>query len=158
MTLQASESVVRHSVEVEVPVERAFEVFVGQGYVNTDHHLLDSPVEEVVLEGREGGRWYERSVDGRECDWGRVLVYEPPGRLVLSWAITPNFTPEPDPSKASEVEVRFTSLEGSRTRVELEHRELERHGEGWEQLRAGVDGPEGWPDELRRLAEATRAS
>ena len=141
MTLQASEAV-RHSIEVEVPVERAFEVFVGQGHVNTDHHMLDSPVEKIVLETREGGRWYERSVDGRECDWGRVLAWEPPTRLVLAWQIDAAW--RHDPSLVTEVEIRFTPEGGGATRVELEHRDIERFGPGADAIRAALDSPGGW--------------
>ena len=154
-SMQAISTTVQHSIVVEAPLERAFEVYVSQSFANPEHHLLlDTPLEQVILEPRAGGRWYERTVDGRECDWGRVLAFEPPHRLVVSWAIAPDFTPEPDPERASEVELRFIAETPDRTRVELEHRALERHGDGWESLRDAVDGPDGWPDDLRRFAAA----
>ena len=152
MTQQATDTAVRHAITVDAPIDRAFAVFTEQAYVNPDHHLRDVDMERTVLEPRVGGRWYERSVDGGECDWGRVLVYEPPHRIVLTWQITPDFAPEPDPAKASEVDVRFVAEDEQRTRVELEHRALERHGEGWEKMRAAVDSPGGWPGELQRFA------
>jgi len=90
-------------------------------------------------------------VDGSECRWARVLVYEPPHRLVISWDIGPTWQIETDPGKTSEVEVRFVAESPSRTRVELEHRHLDRHGEGWQGVRDGVDGDQGWPLYLMRF-------
>jgi uncharacterized protein YndB with AHSA1/START domain len=149
---EMTDTAVRHQVTIDVPREHAFNVFVEHRFANPDHHLLDADMERAAIEPRAGGRWYERAVDGRECDWGRVLAYEPPERIVLSWQITPEFTPEPDPEKASEVEVRFIAESEERTRVELVHSRLERHGEAWEVMRAAVDSPDGWPGELQRYA------
>src|SRR4051794_6519920 len=144
---EATLAPVRRSIVVAAPIERAFHVFTAEyaTWTPPEHHLIgDSPLADVVLEPREGGRWYEVVQDGRECDWGRVLAWEPPHRVVLSWQITPQFTPEPDPERASEVEVRFVAEADDRTRVELEHRGFERHGEGFEQTRAAVDSEGGW--------------
>jgi uncharacterized protein YndB with AHSA1/START domain len=146
MTMEATIPSVRRDVTVAVPVERAFAVFterIGEWWPES-HHIQDVQMETPVVEPRAGGRFYERGVDGSECDWGRVLVYEPPERLVLSWMITPEFQPDPDPSHASEVEVRFTPLGAGSTRVELEHRGFERHGAGGERLAASVAGEGGW--------------
>ncbi len=99
------------------------------------------------------GNVYDRGVDGTECRWARVLAYEPPHKVVISWDISPSWQIETDPEKASEVEVRFTAETGERTRVELEHRRLERHGEGWEAVRDGVHGDQGWPLYLHRYAD-----
>jgi uncharacterized protein YndB with AHSA1/START domain len=105
-----------------------------------------------VFEPRVGGYLYDRGVDGSECRWARVLAYEPPDRVVISWDISPHWQLETDPAKTSEVEVRFMAETSDRTRVELEHRNLERHGEGWEGVREGVGGNEGWPLYLQRFA------
>jgi uncharacterized protein YndB with AHSA1/START domain len=158
VTSTSTDTVVRHSITVDAPVERAFDVYASQSFANPDHHLLETDMEAAILEPHVGGRWYERAVDGRECDWGRVLASERPHRIVLSWQIRPDFTPEIDPERASEVEIRFVADGPDRTRVEIEHRALERHGEGWKSMRDSVDGPDGWPDELSRLAAAVTAS
>jgi uncharacterized protein YndB with AHSA1/START domain len=96
-------------------------------------------------------------VDGSECHWARVLVYEPPARVAFSWDIDPRWQIETDPGKTSEVEARFVAEEPRRTRVELEHRNIDRHGEGWEQIREAVGGEGGWPGCLRRFAERLAA-
>ena len=96
---------------------------------------------------------YDRGVDGSECRWARVLVYEPPNRVVISWDISPYWQIETDPEKTSEVDVRFIAETPERTRVEVEHRNLDRHGDGWEQTRDAVDSDGGWPLYLQRFAE-----
>jgi uncharacterized protein YndB with AHSA1/START domain len=106
-----------------------------------------------VFEPRVGGHVYDRGVDGSECRWARVLAFEPPNRVVLSWDISPRWQIETDPGKTSEWEVRFIAETPSRTRLELEHRHLERHGQGWEGVREGVEGDQGWPLYLKRFAE-----
>jgi uncharacterized protein YndB with AHSA1/START domain len=106
-----------------------------------------------VFEPRVGGCIYDRGIDGSECRWARVLAYEPPNRLLLSWDISPQWRLETDPNRTSEWEVRFTPAGANRTRVELEHRKLERHGEGWEGVRGGVAGDQGWPLYLQRYAD-----
>jgi uncharacterized protein YndB with AHSA1/START domain len=161
MNTQASDTSIRHSVVVEAPIERAFSVFTdGFGsFKPREHNLLDAPIAETVFEPHVGGHIYDRGVDGSECRWARVLVYEPPNRVVFSWDISPRWQLEPDPDKTSEVDVRFVAEGPERTRVELEHRNLDRHGEGWESERDGVDGEAGWPLYLDRFAEqvASRA-
>jgi uncharacterized protein YndB with AHSA1/START domain len=110
-------------------------------------------IAETVFEQRAGGRIYDRGTDGSECEWATVLAYEPPDRVVFSWNISPYWQVEPDPSKRSEVEVRFIAEDDQRTRVELEHRHLDRHGEGWEAARDGVAAPDGWGLYLSRYAD-----
>lgn len=146
---------VRHEIVVEAPVERAFEVFVNDfGKVKPrEHNLLAVDIEETVFEPRVGGHVYDRGVDGSECRWARVLAYDPPDRLVISWDIGPTWQIETDPDKTSEVEIRFVAEGAGRTRVVLEHRHLDRHLDGWEAVRGGVGGEGGWPLYLRRYAD-----
>jgi uncharacterized protein YndB with AHSA1/START domain len=117
-----------------------------------EHNMLGVEIAETVFEPRVGGHLFDRGVDGSECRWARVLAYEPPNRVVFSWDISPYWQIETDPNRTSEVEVRFIAETDERTRVELEHRNLERHGDGWEGVRTGVDGDEGWPLYLSRYA------
>ena len=107
----------------------------------------------MVFETREGGRVYDVGADGSECQWARVLAYEPPHRVVFSWDISLEWQIESDPGRTSEVEVRFIAEESDRTRVELDHRRLDRHGEGWEGMRDAVGSPEGWDLGLHRFAQ-----
>jgi uncharacterized protein YndB with AHSA1/START domain len=155
MSTQAANTSVTSSVVVEAPIERAFRVFTEDfgAFKPASHNMLAVEIEETVFEPRVGGHLYDRGVDGSECRWARVLAYEPPQRLVLSWDISPHWQLESDPQKSSEVEVRFIAESPDQTRVELEHRHLDRHGEGWEGLRAGVEGGDGWPLYLERFAE-----
>ena len=154
MSTQAQGASVRTQVVVEVPIERAFSVFTEQfdSVKPREHNMLAVEIAETVFEQREGGRIYDRGVDGSECQWARVLAYEPPDRVVFSWDISPRWQIESDLEKTSEVEVRFMSETPERTRVELEHRNLDRHGEGWEGARDGVGGEAGWPLYLQRFA------
>jgi uncharacterized protein YndB with AHSA1/START domain len=110
------------------------------------------PVAETVFEPRAGGSIVDRAADGRECRWARILAFDPPDRVVFSWDISPRWTIETDQAQASEVEVRFYAEPPARTRVELEHRHLDRHSTGWEAVTGSVDGPEGWPLYLDRYA------
>lgn len=146
---------VRQSVVVDAPIERAFEVFTKQFglFKPGEHNLLDVPIAETVFEPHVGGHIYDRGIDGSECRWARVLAYEPPNRVLLSWDISPRWQIETDPNRTSEWEVRFTAETARRTRVDLEHRNLERHGDGWRSLRSGVEGDQGWPLYLGRYAE-----
>ena len=155
MTMQATDTSVTASIVVEAPIERAFSVFTeGFGrFKPPEHNMLEAEIAETVFEAREGGSIYDRGVDGSECRWARVLAFERPNRVVFSWDISPQWRPETDPEKASEVEVRFVAEGPERTRVELEHRNLERHGAGWEGVRDGVAADGGWPLYLRRFAE-----
>jgi uncharacterized protein YndB with AHSA1/START domain len=152
---------VKRSIVVEAPIERAFEVFTKKfgSFKPIEHNLLRVKIAETVFEPRVGGYLYDRGVDGSECRWARVLAYEPPHRLLLSWNISPRWQIETDPDKASEWEVRFTAETPQRTRVDIEHRKLERHGDGWEGVRDGVAGDQGWPLYLQRYADlVTRGS
>jgi uncharacterized protein YndB with AHSA1/START domain len=139
---------------VEVPIERAFKVFTEQfgSFKPSEHNLLAVPIAETVFEPRVGGHVYDRGVDGSECRWARVLAYEPPNRVLLSWDISPRWQIETDPEKTSEWEVRFIAETPHRTRVELEHRKLDRHGDGRQGVRDGVAGDQGWPLYLQRYA------
>lgn len=158
MTLQTAGTSVRTSVVVNASPERAFSVFTdGIGtWWNPDHHLLEGELAEMVFEPRVGGHVVDRGVDGSECRWARVLAYEPPHRLVISWDISLKWEIETDLERTSEVEVRFTPEGDGRTLVELEHRHLDRHGEGWEGMRDAVGSPEGWS--LTGYAEAVDAA
>jgi uncharacterized protein YndB with AHSA1/START domain len=151
---QPTDTVVVKEIVVDVSVDEAFSVFTQRfGEIKpAEHNLLASPVAETVFEGRVGGHIYDRAVDGTECRWARVLVFEPPTRVVFSWDIGPTWQLETDPANASEVEIRFVELSAERTRVELEHRHIDRHGPGWEAVAGGVDGEQGWPLYLERFA------
>jgi uncharacterized protein YndB with AHSA1/START domain len=140
---------------VEAPIERAFSVFTDDfgSFKPPEHNMLGVVIAETVFEPREGGHIYDRGVDGSECRWARVLAYEPPDRVVFSWDISPQWQIEAEPGKTSEVEVRFIAETPDRTRLELEHRNLDRHGEGWHGVREGVDSEGGWPLYLRRFSE-----
>jgi len=155
MSTQASDTFVRNSIVVEAPIERAFSVFTDDfgSFKPPEHNLLQVDIAETVFETHVGGNIYDRGVDGSECRWARVLAFEPPDRVVFSWDISPHWQIETDQDKTSEVEVRFIAEAPDRTRVELEHRNLDRHGEGWEGARDGVGTGDGWPLYLQRFAE-----
>jgi uncharacterized protein YndB with AHSA1/START domain len=146
---------VRHQVVVNAPIDRAFALFTTKfdAIKPREHNLLSVPIAETVFEPRAGGHIYDIGIDGSRCQWARVLAYEPPSRVVFSWDIGPSWHLETDPAKTSEVEVRFIAESGERTRVELEHRHLERHGTGWRSVADGVDGEAGWPLYLHRYTE-----
>ena len=150
----SQESSIFSSVVVDVPIERAFSVFTEDmgSWWPPEHHVLEGELAEMIFEPRAGGHVYDRGVDGTECRWARVLAYEPPDRLVISWDISLQWKVETDLAKTSEVEVRFVSETPERTRVELEHRHIDRHGEGWEHMRDGVGSPDGWDSGLRHFA------
>ena len=158
MAMQVTDTSVRTSIAVDAPIEHAFTVFTEDigSWWPPDHHILEAELAEMVFEPRQGGHVYDRGVDGSECRWARVLAYEPPNRVVISWDISAQWQIETDLDRTSEVEVRFVSEAPDRTRVELEHRKLERHGEGWEGMRDAVGGPGGWPLYLQRFAELLR--
>ena len=147
MTAQTATTEVTTDIEVEAPIAHVFDVFTNQigSWWDKDHHILEAPLAEMVFEPRAGGRIIDRGTDGSESCWARVLAYEPPTRVVFSWDINTAWKIETDPEKTSEVEVRFIAEEADRTRVELEHRNLDRHGDGWEAVREGVDSEGGWP-------------
>jgi uncharacterized protein YndB with AHSA1/START domain len=159
MTTRAEGTSVRHHVVVEAPIERAFSVFTTDfgSFKPREHNMLGVDIAETVFELHEGGHVYDRGADGSECRWARVLAYEPPNRVVISWDISPQWQVETDLEKTSEVEVRFIAETPTRTRVELDHRNLDRHGDGWEAVRSGVDSEGGWPLYLQRYAELLAA-
>jgi uncharacterized protein YndB with AHSA1/START domain len=149
---------VRKTIQVQATPARAFEVFAaGMSRWWLPTHTINptkSPIAEVVIEPRSGGRWFERGVDGSECDWGRVLHWEPPTRLVLAWQIDAqwNF----DPALRTEVEVRFDAQAEGTTKVSLEHRHLERFGDAAAEMRAAFTSPGGWGGLLERYAGSVR--
>jgi uncharacterized protein YndB with AHSA1/START domain len=151
----ADRDVVRREIVVDAPIDRAFATFVERfgDFKPKEHNLLAAPITTTTFEPRVGGHIFDRAEDGSECRWARVLAYEPPDRVVFSWDISPHWQLEDDPSHASEVEVRFVAEAAGRTRVELEHRHLDRHGPGWEGIREGVEGDAGWPLYLARYAD-----
>jgi uncharacterized protein YndB with AHSA1/START domain len=155
VSTETSHTTVRNSIVVEAPIERAFSVFTdGFGsFKPPEHNMLGVPIAETVFETHVGGNIYDRGVDGSECRWARVLEFEPPDRVVFSWDISPQWQIETDLDRTSEVEVRFIAEAPDRTRVELEHRNLDRHGPGWESERDGVGGEGGWPLYLDRFAQ-----
>lgn len=150
---RATATSINITIVVEAPIDRAFRVFTEEfdRVKPREHNMLETEIAETVFEPRAGGRIYDRGVDGSECQWARVLAFEPPDRVLFSWDLTPQWQLEPDPERTSEVEVRFISESAERTRVELEHRNLDRHGEGWEGERDAVGGEGGWPLYLRRF-------
>jgi uncharacterized protein YndB with AHSA1/START domain len=150
---------VRKSLTVHASIAHAFHVFTTafDTWWPREHHIGKADLLAAVIEPRAGGRWFERGVDGSECEWGRVLVYEPPSRVVLSWHLNGEWQYDPDPSHASEVDVRFIPDGPGRTKVEFEHRHIERAAHA-EQLRAGVDSPQGWTGLLELFAARAKES
>jgi uncharacterized protein YndB with AHSA1/START domain len=155
VSIETEGTSLRTSMVVDAPIELAFSVFTeGIGsWFPPEYNLLDVEIAERVFEPRVGGQVYDRGTDGSECQWARVLAYEPPNRVVISWDISPHWQIESDPAKTSEVEVHFSSEGQDRTRVELEHRKIERHGDGWQSLRDTLGSDNGWPGCLRRFVE-----
>ena len=137
---------VRKSVTVNATPETAFDIFTADfdSWWPRSHHLGKTPMTRSVIETRKGGRCYSEHEDGAEVQWGTVLVWEPPQRVVLAWQIAADWKCEPDLSKASEVDIRFTPVAGGKTRVDLEHRNFERMTAGGEAMRAGGGAEGGW--------------
>ena len=154
MSTQTTGTTVHAAIVVDAPLDRAFAVFTEDfgKFKPAEHNMLGVEIAETVFERRVGGHLFDRGVDGSECRWARVLAYEPPHRVVLSWDISPQWQVETDPAKTSEWEVRFVAETAERTRVAIEHRNLDRHGEGWEAVRDGVGHDQGWPLYLSRYA------
>lgn len=151
---------VRKSITVKAGAQRAFEVFTAgfDSWWPRSHHIGQVPMKRTILEGRVGGRCYSEQSDGTECDWGEITAWEPPRRFVMAWKITAQWQYEPDLSKSSKVEVRFTPLENGSTRVDLEHRGFERMGAGWESMRGMVDAEGGWGGLLQMFAAQAEKS
>ena len=154
MSPQATDTSVRQSIVVDAPIDTAFSVFTEDfdSIKPREHNLLEVDIAESVFEPRVGGHVYDIASDGSECRWSRVLAYDPPERVVFSWDINLRWEIETDLDRTSEVEVRFTEEAPDRTRVDLEHRHLDRHGDGWEQMRAAVGSEDGWGSGLKGYA------
>jgi uncharacterized protein YndB with AHSA1/START domain len=159
MTAPTTDTSVITSIVVEASIEKAFRVFTDDigSWWTPEHHILQADLKEMVFEPRVGGRIIDRGVDGSECAWARVLAYDPPNRLVFSWDVSLRWQLEADHSRTSEVEVRFVAESPARTRVELEHRNLDRHGDGWNAMRDAVGAPDGWGHGLQRFADRIAA-
>ncbi|MFW0797244.1 SRPBCC family protein [Gordonia sp. CPCC 205515] len=157
--MSADDTTIRQSTTVPVPPAQAFAVFTERlgDFKPPEHNLLNVPIAETVLEPREGGAIIDRGIDGSECRWARILVFDRPDRIVFSWDIGPTWQIESDPARTSEVEIRFVPEGDSATRVELEHRQLDRHGPGWESVRDGIGGDAGWPLYLQRYRDVVDA-
>lgn len=157
MTELLSPIAVRKHLVVDAPCARAFEVFTAEfdSWWPPSHHIGKADLFAAVIEPRSGGRWYEKGVDGSECDWGRVLTWEPPHRLVLSWHLNGQWEVDADETHASEIEVRFTPDGDARTIIDFEHRHIERSAFA-AQLRDGIDSPQGWTGLLALFAAKVR--
>ena len=155
MSTETAQTSINESLTVDAPRDRAFSVFTEglDSWFPREYNLLAVDITERTFELREGGRIRDRGTDGSECNWGRVLAYEPPARVLFAWAISPSWQVEDGEVEVSEVEGRFTVESPERTLVELEHRHLDRHGEGWEQLRDSLTAEGGWGWCLQRFAE-----
>ncbi len=149
---------VRRAIEVNASQAKAFEVFTRKtsAWWPKQHHIGKAPLAEAIIEPRVGGRWYERGEDGSECDWGRVLAWNPPHGVILAWQLTASF--QFDPNFVTEVEVRFVALAEGRTRVELEHRNLERYGDAADRVRDQVGADTGWGAILRSFGALAGAA
>lgn len=151
---------VRKTVTVAAPLALCFEVFTARietWWPMASHHIGEADCAAVVIEPEAGGRWFERGVDGRECDWGRVLDWDAPNRILLAWQLSAAWAF--DPSLRTEIEVRFTALDATTTRVDLEHRGLEAYGAQAAQMREILGSPNGWNgmlDEFARVAGTAR--
>ncbi len=145
---------VRQHIRVAATPERAFEIFASRmgRWWNPSHSINASPQKDVVIEGRAGGRWFEVGGDGSECEWGKVLVWDPPARLVLAWQLNAEW--KYDSALVTELELQFAPDGAGFTRVDLEHRNLERYGEKAEAVAASLSSPDGWGGLLRRYVEA----
>ena len=149
---QAEAVTVRKQIVVDAPIERAFTVFTDRfgDFKPPEHNMLAAPIAQTVFEPRVGGGIVDRATDGSECRWARILAFDPPDRVVFSWDISPEWQYETDQDLTSEVEVRFVPDGPNRTRVELEHRNLDRHGPSWRSVAEGIDSEAGWPLYLAR--------
>ena len=149
---------VKRTLHLNVPIEHAFRVFTERmgSWWPASHHVGETPFQDILIDPRAGGRWYEVNVKGEECLWGTVLAWEPPKRVVLSWHLQPDWSFSPDMARASEVALEFVAEGLEKTRVEFEHRHLERHGAGWEKLREQVGAEGGWPMILEQYIAATK--
>lgn len=154
MTKTITPAPVRRSIEVKAPQAKAFDVFTKKpgSWWPKSHHIGKVDFTDVVIEPKPKGRWYERGVDGSECEWGYVLAWNPPASLTLAWQLNDKW--QFDRNLVTEVEIRFVPLDASRTRVELEHRNLERFGDAAQRVSESVGSDGGWPGILRSFATA----
>lgn len=143
---------------MKAEVERSFAAFTGRmgRWWPRSHSIGSAPMADVIVEPRVGGRWYERSGDGAECEWGKVLAWDPPGRLILAWQLDANW--KYDPALVLEVEITFTALQGGMTRVDLEHRNLERYGDKAAAVRDMIGSDNGWMGILKSFIADTEAA
>lgn len=158
MSETAQNAAVKRTLHVEVPIEKAFQVFterMGKWWPES-HHVGGTPFKDILIDPKKGGRWYEINAEGVECIWGTVIAWEPPKKVVLSWHLQPDWTFNADIAKASEVALEFIADGPDQTRVEFEHRHLERHGEGWQQMREKVGAEGGWPVILKQYLAAVK--
>jgi hypothetical protein len=149
---------VNRSVVVKADVERSFAAFTGRmgRWWPRSHSIGSTPLADVIVEPHVGGRWYERNAEGAECEWGKVLAWDPPGRVILAWQLDANW--KYDPALVLEVEIRFTALQGGMTRVDLEHRNLERYGDKAAAVRDAIGSDAGWLGILKSFAADTEAA
>jgi uncharacterized protein YndB with AHSA1/START domain len=149
-----ADDAIRRTFTVPATPDRAFALFTDElaTWWPPEYTWSQGLLETIAIEPRAGGLCSERGPHGFRIDWGRVLTWSPPERLVFTWQISPERVPEPDPSRASEVEVRFAPDGTERTRVELEHRAFARHGEGADAYRGGMEG--GWDHLVARFTAA----
>ena len=157
MNRQITPAPVRKTIEVKATLERAFDVFtasMGRWWAKS-HSINSSPQEDVIIEPQPGGRWYERGVDGSECQWGHVIAWEPPHRILLAWQLNAEWRFDPD--FFTELEIRFIPAADGKTRIELEHRNIERFGAKTDETRAALDSDGGWTGLLKAYADAAEA-
>jgi uncharacterized protein YndB with AHSA1/START domain len=157
----ATELAVHKTITVAAPQQRAFDVFttgMSDWWMRDSHHIGEQVPDAVVMEPLAGGRWFERAPDGTECDWGRVLAWEPPTRVLLAWHLDADWRYDPDPAVSTEIEVQFIPEGDTSTRVELVHRGFEVHGARAGEVHEQVNSPQGWNGLLQLFAaEAERA-
>jgi uncharacterized protein YndB with AHSA1/START domain len=142
----AADVPVRKSITVGASPQRAFQIFFAEfdAWWPRTHHIGKAPMKKAIIEGRVGGRCYSEQIDGTECEFGTVLVWDPPRRAVWAWQIDGKWQYQADLARSSEVEVRFTPVSDGSTRVDLEHRHLSRHGDDANAIRTAIDSPNGW--------------
>jgi uncharacterized protein YndB with AHSA1/START domain len=148
---------VRKQVMVNANQQRAFDLFTNEmsRWWPATHNILKSPIKQYVIEPRAGGRWYAVGEDGSSCQTGYVIDWHPPQLVVLAWQLSAEW--QFDPALVTEVEVRFIAESASTTRVELEHRHLQRMGEKGAQVRSMVDAPGGWTAVLESFKQCVDA-
>jgi uncharacterized protein YndB with AHSA1/START domain len=153
MDMEVKHLAVQKSITVNAPAAHVFRTFTEKQneWWPRAHHIGPNDKFTAIVEPKVGGRWFERNDDGSECDWGRVLAWEEPKRIVLSWDLASDFSY--DPNLNTEVEVRFIAETPKRTRVELEHRCLERYGDQAEKMRDLFDKPDAWAATLGHMRD-----